>query len=270
MARIEILKNVTINTGKKLYREDTIQDSTKVLYDFRSKWAGAGVSSNVAANKVIKNLALRDTAMLTTKAATAVSSKGGITLTKGKSLMSATVDNFPLWTDSNWLIQTWAKFESFGTSTMTPVFHVSGGANWEYNLALASILLVSDANGAFSHMFCGGQGCQILTSESQSKSFLPNFNPTVPHLYSLKQTYDAATGRVTLSLYIDNVLIRSNGAVKTAEQTLTYRLIASPNTDASAPAGELYRYRCDLIGNTGINADDLIKNEYEKGSGLYF
>ncbi len=264
MARIEILKDVVINTGHKLFREDTIRNGTKAFYDFRSKWSGAGVSSNVAANTEIKNLAEDQSVKLSTLIASSVNAKGAVNFTKTQKIFNPAANNFPSWGDDNWLVQGWFKLSSLTAATAAPLFCVSNGVDWDYNNAIAAIYIESDSSGNYSHCLAGGLGVQLLTSKSISDQYLPNFNPFDLHLYSLHQSVDPTTNQIVMSLYIDGELVRSNTASRAPAKTLNHFALTS-----GLMSGEFYRYRYDNLSQSNIEARELINIEYAKGLSIY-
>lgn len=279
MARVEVLKNVSINTGVKLYREDTIQPTTKCLLDFRSNWSGA--AKNLPVLSVIKNLAYYDNdAQVTSGHAIDVVpylNKGlRFNQTNARCRITLHEDQAPKFTDQNWLAQFYLSPEIYSQAGSSET--VGSGNNQLFHIGqnlgqgpADCILTINPIVGSDKKTLTGlnifGRGIAIQITRSSSATGIAILDAL--SATTIKKTHIAVSVKVgaaqtALTLIVNNTLKLTNSAnnVVTTIQNTKRNL----NSDSGFPAvteGTYYRYRFDDMTNSVLSVDELVALDYQ-------
>lgn len=280
MARVEVLKNVSINTGVKLYREDTIQPTTKCLLDFRSKWAGA--AKNLPVLGAIKNLAYYDNgAQITSTNASDVVpylNKGlRFNQTNARCRITLHEDHAPKFTDQNWLAQFYLSPELYsqaGSSETSgsgnnQLFHIGqniGTTPADCILTINPIVASDKKTLTGLNIFGRGVAIQITRSNGSNAALaiLDALSATTIKKTHIAVSVKIVAAQTTLTLIVNNTLKLTNSAnnVVTTIQNTKRNL----NSDSSFPAvteGTYYRYRFDDMTNSVLSVDELVALDYQ-------
>lgn len=272
MARVEVLKNVSINTGVKLYREDTIQPTTKCLLDFRSKWAGA--AKNLPVLSVIKNLTYYENSATVEGAGTLVYLNKGLKFVEGSGKLRINLhnDQIPKFTDKKWLVQFCVKLDKYGqassgnnqliafsatngltaTDTILGIQPVAAADQ----LSITSLNLI--AHGTLSQINLAG-----ATEEERNKVY-PKFKAGENKFLHVAVHVDVGAVNTVTRLYLNRefILERSRANASSAITTVNNHLNANSALPAHT-AGTYYRYRFDDMTNSILSVDELVALDYQ-------
>lgn len=261
MGLITVLKDVTLKNGTKLQREPTINEGTRALFDFRSKWSG--VADTLPASSFVKSL--------TYNAATMKSD--GVIRTIGGALyfyavgqtLNISDDAIPTFKDTNWLLQFWFNPEKYiqaGTFN-NQIINISSNPVWSYPSAMCAINLQMSADITVPERIdFAVRGKIISLSDITTIAKFTASATRKPMLVSIHYKYGVTTDLI--EIYTDGTLLTSieTAPVKT-EIALSFQkwLNASPAYPQGI-TGKFYRYRLDDLTQTDRTAAELIALEY--------
>lgn len=280
MARVEVLKNVSINTGVKLYREDTIQPTTKCLLDFRSKWAGA--AKNLPVLSVIKNLAYYDNiAQITSGYGNDVApylNKGlRFNQTNARCRITLHEDQAPKFTDQNWLAQFYLSPELYSQkgssetvgSPNNQLFHVGqniGNAVEDCILTCLPVIASDRKTLTGLSLFARGVAFQFTRTggSAETIALLDALSAAVGKKVHIAIAVKVGATNTDLTIIVNGTLkFTKSSANATTAITNTKRNL---NTDGGFPTvteGTYYRYRFDDLSVVGsLTISELVALDY--------
>lgn len=275
MARIEKLKNVVINTGKKLYREHTIDENTVAMFDARSLWAGSG--KNLVNGDEVKDLtynAIKYKVENTTipisfhnnglRFADDATQKGHIDISK---------EGTPNHLDEDWVCQFWVSIEKYAEASANNVIFTCGTMSyWNFPSAICAL-----AVGASSDLVTptalrfGVCGIAATIGDADSLALFTGSANMQPIHVAVHAKYVDTT--VQIKIYLNNVLKLSQNSPKmsTIATDNTINCFNNPNVghNKAQLAATYYRYRFDKIASVGISASDLIALEHNEYKNVF-
>ena len=276
MARIEKLKNVTIATGRKLYREHTIQQNTKAMLDARSVWAGA--AKNVKGGDVIKDLTYNDNQFLVQNANVTlqyVANSLKFPIQAGqRARIDLPADGIPKWSDDEWVVNLWVAPEQYinADSATNCIFTIGNMGGWSFLNAMCAFNVQTAAGSlttpTFLRFAVRGNGFDI--SDAESLGWFTASASLKPVLVSVHCKVSAT--QTTASIYLNNKL-KANRTVNNATTPIANNMnsLNSPDVGhySTHIAGRYCRYRFDKIVSGGISASDLIALEYNEYKNIF-
>lgn len=276
MARIEKLKNVTIATGRKLYREHTIQQNTKAMLDARSVWAGA--AKNVKGGDVIKDLTYNDNHFAvqnTNVTLQYVANSLKFPIQAGqRARIDLPADGIPKWADDEWVINLWVAPEQYVSagSTTNCIFTIGNMGGWAFVNALCALNITTAVDSltvpTFLRFAVRSVGFDVNDAESLSLfTASPSLKPVLVSIHC-----KVGATQTTASIYLNNKLkatrTTNNATTPIANNT---NCLNSPDIShySTHIAGRYCRYRFDKIASGGISASDLIALEYSEYKDIF-
>lgn len=276
MSVIQKLVGTVINTGKKLKHEDSIQASTKALFDAR--WGFGGGEKTLGDGGVVQSLVASPVNTATasgtgsiTYTGTAGNPKtngGGWKFTKGdgKSRFNLSADAVPKFTDTHWFVQQYVKLDEYAQAgSNNSIINIgstttsSANSNFGIQVVSSDGLVVTGVN-----FFIRGLAFQIISSTTNATTIFEKFEAGQNKKLLIGAECIVGATQTTFKLYLDGVL-SYNYAINNASTAITNSTM-SWNCTASYPAhiaGTFYRYRFDDLTNSVLSVDELVALEYQ-------
>nr|WP_154325033.1 hypothetical protein [Pantoea sp. 201603H] len=260
--RVEIIKSVVINTGKKMYREKTINAGTKALFDM--SLPGFGGAEDVDAGAEIKSLTYNDLVATFNKAH--VYSNGGMIYPRvANDGFDMPSEACPRTDDKHWLFTAWLKITNPGGSGFNN--HTMHFATTGFNTASATMLsiipTVRVADGVTSVTTIEVRTRaknNVVTTQLQSL-----FDGNVHQIGVELEISDDKTQQRTF-IYLDGTQVYASGYVAvpgTAPGDPTTRRIGTSSSLPITWGGSFYRARFDDLTLTSLTAAEIIAADYE-------
>lgn len=258
--RIDILKGVNVGTGRKFYRDKSLNSGTRSAFDLAV--ADMGGAKNLAAGAIIQDLSYNDYTASFSLAKTYDATK------KGMVFAGVSNDGFDLSADAcmkpedtHWLFLAWLKVTKAGTvSTFNnQLLHFSTVATNGYPNAMLSIIPTNDASGQPTKIEMGVRGKNyIVTTE-----LMPLFDGN-RHQFAVECEFNAAGTQHTVRAYIDGVVVFSSTSslATTAPGAPVVRRVGTSSPFPAAWTGMLYRVRVDDLSKTTVSAATAIAADY--------
>lgn len=258
--RIDILKGVNVGSGRKFYRDKSLNSGTRSAFDLAV--ADMGGAKNLAAGAIIQDLSYNDYTAAFSLAKTYDTDKKGMVFAGVKN------DGFDLSADAcmkpedtHWMFLAWLKVTKAGTvSTFNnQLLHFSTVETTGYPNAMLSIVPHTDASGQPTKIEMAVRGKNyIVTNE-----LMPLFDGN-RHQFAVECEFNADSTQHTIRAYIDGVVVFSpTSALATAAPgASTVRRVGTCNPYPSAWTGMLYRVRVDDLSETTVSAATAIAADY--------
>ncbi|HDK6061115.1 TPA: hypothetical protein M4Y67_002268 [Klebsiella pneumoniae] len=262
MGRVERLLGVSaVNTGKKLYREKTINAGTRALFDMSLD--GFGGAADVVAGGEIKSLSYEDAVGIFNKAH--VYSNGGMIFTRtandGFDLPS---EASPQPGDRHWLFTAWVKITKPGQAGFNnQVMHfAASGLNVPGStmLSLVPTVVVADDVTSVTTIEMRVRAKNIVLT-SQLK---PLFDGAV-HQLAVENEMSADFTQQRIFVYLDKVQVYASGwvAAAAAPGEPTTRRVGSSSSMPVTWGGALYRVRSEDLTLTTLTAAEITASDYD-------
>ncbi|HCB2067997.1 MULTISPECIES: hypothetical protein [Klebsiella pneumoniae complex] len=258
--RIEVLKGVVNDTGKKFYRDKSINKGTRSVFDMAVTTMGGG--KDLAAGATIHDLTYNDHTGAFSLAKSFNAVNNGMVFAGVKN------DGFDLdaascmkVTDTHWLFTAWLKVSKAGSvSTFNnQLLHfsaaeVNGAAN-----ALLSIVPTTDVAGQPTKIELAVRGKNYVPTAN----LLPLFDGN-RHQFAVECEFSADGTQHTIRAYIDKVVVftSTSALAVTPPGEPTTRRIGTSNPFPLSWTGMLYRARVDDVGTSGLTATDILTADY--------
>lgn len=256
--RIEVLNGVVADTGKKFYRDKTINAGTRSVFDMAVTSMGGG--KDVSAGAEINDLTYND--YNGTFAASKVFSNGGMEFAgvKGDGFDLEASSSMKV-ADTHWLFTAWMKITLAGSvsSFNNQTIHFSTANTNGATTALLSLVPTLNSSGVPTTIELAVRGKNYVLSTQ----VLPLYDGNV-HQFAVELSLSADGATQTLKVYIDKSMVYSNtGTVATTPPgEPTVRRIG---TTASLPLswkGKFYRSRVDIITVSGLTVTEILTSDY--------
>jgi len=257
--RFERLIGVKKNTGKKLYREESINLGTRALFDMQPTWSGGG--KNLIAGSAIKTLTW-NTAEGTFNKAKNYSNGGMVYAGISTDYFELPSVAVPDPADKHWLFTAWLKITDPGSSgfnNQTLNIGVTGN-----NIAAGTVLgiIQTVTSGAVSQV----QMRVNAVSYVPGSTMFPLYDGAVHQLAIEYERNDAGTQQRVI-VYIDKVAVFNSGwgnVASTAPVAAVQRIVGTSGTFSKAWGGSLYRVRMDDLVGTGLTPADILSADYSE------
>lgn len=268
MGLITVLKDVSLSNGAKLQRESTIDDGTRALFDFRSKWSG--VDGSVKYRSQIKALTYNNATLTSELAIPFVNT--GIYFTVNSQILAISEDAIPVFDDKEWVLQFWFNPEQYiqPNNINNQIINISNNLTWSWPSAICTINLEmsSDIKVPAAINFAV-RGKLIRLTDSATITKFTASATRKPILVSVYYKYRAS--RDLIEIYTDATLLTSlETAPVVAEITTPIHRFLNASTGYPKPVkAKFYRYRIDDLTKTGRTAKELISIEYEQCKNIF-
>ncbi|MEM5463767.1 hypothetical protein V5052_08830 [Klebsiella variicola] len=263
MGRVERLLGVSaVNTGKKLYREKTINAGTRALFDMSLD--GFGGAADVVAGGEIKSLSYEDAVGVFNKPH-AYSNGGMIYARTANDGFDLPSEASPQPGDRHWLFTTWLKITNPGNAGFNnQVMHfATSGLNVPAStmLSLVPTVVVTDDVTSVTTIEMRVRAKNIVLT-SQLK---PLFDGAV-HQLAVENEMSADFTQQRIFVYLDKSLIYSSGwvsAAAAAPEAPTIRRVGSSSSMPVTWGGTLYRVRSEDLTLTTLTAAEIAVSDYD-------
>nr|DAH56260.1 MAG TPA: hypothetical protein [Caudoviricetes sp.] len=258
--RIDILKGVNVGTGRKFYRDKSLNSGTRSAFDLAV--ADMGGAKNLAAGAIIQDLSYNNYTASFSLAKTYDIAR------KGMAFSGVNNDGFDLSADAcmkpedkHWMLVAWLRISKAGTvsSFNNQLMHFSTVATNGYPNAMLSIVPTTDANGQPTKIEMGVRGKNyVVTNE-----LMPLFDGN-RHQFAVECEINAAGTSHTIRAYIDKVVVFSStsSVAATVPGAPVVRRIGTSSPFPTAWTGMLHRVRVDDVGTSGLAASDILSADY--------
>lgn len=258
--RIEVLKGVVNDTGKKFYRDKSINNGTRSVFDMAVTAMGGG--KDLAAGAIIHDLTYNDyTGSFSLAKSYSEANKGMVfagVKNDGFNLDAASCMKV---SDTHWLFTAWVKVTKAGSlSTFNnQLLHFSTVETNGYATALLSVVPTTDATGQPTKIELAVRGKNYVVTSN----LLPLFDG-VRHQFAVECEFSADGSQHTIRAYIDKVVVftSTSALAVTPPGEPTTRRIGTSNPFPLSWTGMLYRARVDDVGTSGLTATDILTADY--------
>lgn len=268
MARIEILKNVSIDTGMKLQREATITDTTKAMFDFRSVWSGAAKNLNVG--NTVKNLAFFDNTLSVAGSGSLTYVGKGMKFTEGagKLRFSLPDDGVPKYTNTKWVTQFCLKIDKYsqastGNNQLINIGSATGQTAASSNLSIVPIVGSDQISITGMNLYARGCWIQIQGSTAEFSVIQAAFKANENKLLHVAVSVDVGATTTAVSMYLNGVLaITRNVANPSTSITNTNKDLNANSAFPAHTACTMFRYRFDDLTSSTATITSLVASDY--------
>jgi len=258
--RIEVLKGMVNDTGKKFYRDKSINKGTRSVFDMAVDAMGGG--KDLAAGAIIHDLTYNDHTGAFSLAKTYSAANKGMVFAGVKN------DGFDLdaascmkVSDTHWLFMAWVKVTKAGSlSTFNnQLLHFSTTETNGYANALLSVVPTTDATGQPTKIELAVRGKNYVVTSN----LLPLFDGG-RHQFAVECEFSADGTQHTVRAYIDKVVVftSTSALAATPPGEPTTRRVGTSNPFPLSWTGMLYRARVDDVGTSGLTATDILTADY--------
>lgn len=259
--RIEILKDVVANTGKKFYRDKSINEGTRSVFDVAI--TDMGGAANLPAGASLGDLTYNNNTGVFSLAKTYSAANKGMIFAGVKN------DGFDLneagcmkVADKHWLFTAWLKITKAGTASSfnNQLLHFSTVDTNGYPNALLSIVPTLDASGVVTKIELGVRGKNYIVTTQLASLYDGN-----RHQLAIECSISDDGTQNTIKVYLDKVQVFSStsSVAATLPGEPVRRRIGTTNPFPLAWTGLFYRARVDDLTLTDLTASEVLTADYD-------
>ncbi len=242
MAKIEQLTGVIVDTGKKFYRDKTL-NAGSVLFDVSNGWAGG--AKNITAGTTIKSLDYGNTLMTSNRAHT-YGNGGMIMVGVAGDQFQLPAAVVPAQADKHYMWVWWAKFSSTGQNGFNNQMLQIGEA---YNVPGNMVLNVTPVSDGSDKTSIIRVDMSVLGKAISMTSLNALMNDHTTHQYAVEVTVSSDGLTFVAKVWCDKVVVFTSNslAMPASWFTAAQRWVGTSGSYALAWSGSFYRFRYDNL-----------------------